>query len=51
MVGWMPNFKKKGGDNYEQEKFFNPISSSNHLFSNIIVIYNFNIEKVHLTQL
>ena len=41
---------KKGGEIYEQERFFNFISSNNYLPFTILTIYSINIKENHLTQ-
>ena len=46
-----PNFLKEGRREYEQEGFFNSISSNNYLPFTILAIYSINIKEIHLTQL
>ena len=45
-----PNFLKEGRREYEQEGFFNSISSNNYLPFTILTIYSINIKANHLTQ-
>ena len=45
-----PNFLKEGRREYEQEGFFNSISSNNYLPFTILTIYSINIKEIHLTQ-
>ena len=46
-----PNFLKEVSRQYEQEVFFNSISSNNYLPFTILIIYSINIKEIHLTQL
>ena len=41
---------KEGRREYEQEGFFNSISSNNYLPFTILTIYSINIKEIHLTQ-
>ena len=45
-----PNFLKEGRREYEQEGFFNSISSNNNLPFTILTFHSINIKEIHLTQ-
>ena len=45
-----PKLLDEGRREYEQEGFFNSISSNNYLPFTILTIYSINIKEIHLTQ-